>query len=158
MRWLLFPLFMVLAAATLASGSDSQPAETESFLHNRQVLGTVHFANGSAALSEPAQREIDRIIVSLRRVDGKKHTIRIEGFATRSGTDEVNVIISMMRAKAVVDYILNRHAFDSDLYLTGYGVQASGVSPENVKGRAEIAVYDQALDFGLTVEEKSIIR
>lgn len=158
MRWLLFPLFMVLAAATTTLSSDLQPAEVKSFLHSRQVLGTVQFAEGSAVLNKPAKREIDRIILSLRQVDGKKHTIRIEGFASPSGTDEVNVTISMMRAKAVVDYIRKRHKFKNDLYLTGYGIRADGDHSENAKARAEIAVYDETWDSDQIVEEKSIIR
>lgn len=158
MRCLLFTLFMVLAAVTATLGSDSQPAEVKIFLQSRQVLCTVLFAEGSAALNETARKAIDQVVLSLSQVGIKKQIIRIEGFASPTGTDEVNVPISLMRAKAVVDYIRGKHKFGSDLFLTGYGVREHSDSSENASGRAEIAVYDDALNFDQVAVEKSVLR
>lgn len=158
MKRALCALVMVLVVVITAHGADMLPSAVEDFLQSRQVLGAVQFAEGSAVLSESARKEIDRIVPALQKIDNTKHIIRIEGFSSPSGNDVVNVPISMLRAKAVVDYIHQKHKLTPELYLTGYGFREAGARSTDSSGRAEFAVYDSTWDFEQFVVEKSIIR
>lgn len=158
MRRLFFSLFSLLVFTSTVAGADAQPEEVKVFLSSKQTLGTVRFAEDSAALNALARKEIDRIVLQLREAQGSRQIVRIEGFAGRAGTDESNVPLSMMRAKAVVDYMRKRHNLGSNFYLTGYGNKVDGVSTSEEKGRAEIAVYDATWDFDQVVVEKSVLR
>lgn len=158
MKRALGTLIMVLVVVVTAHGADVLPAAVESLLHSRQVLGAVQFAEGSAVLNESARKEIDRIVPTLQKIDNAKQIIRIEGFSSPSGDDVVNVPISMLRAKAVVDYIHQKHKLASDIYLTGYGFREAGDRSADTSSRAEFAVYDSAWNFEPFVVEKSIIR
>lgn len=158
MKQALCTMIMMLAVACTACGADSLPAEVESLLHSRQVLGTVRFAVGSAALNASARKEIDRIVPGLRKIDGTKQIVRIEGFASPGGSDDLNVSISMLRAKAVVDYLHLKHKLASDLFLTGYGIREGGERSKDTGGRAEFAIYDSTWDFGQIVVEQALVR
>lgn len=158
MKRALCTLVMVLAVVITAHGADMLPSVVEGFLQSRQVLGAVRFAEGSAVLSESARKEIDRVVPALRKIDNTKQIIRIEGFSSPSGNDVVNVPISMLRAKAVVDYIHQKYKLAPNLYLTGYGFRELGASSAEISGRAEFAVYDSTWDFEPFVAEKSIIK
>jgi len=151
-------LFIMLTIASTAVFAETQPKEVEVFLHSRQVLGAVQFTEGSVELTAIAKKEIDRIIVKLLEIQKTKCIIRVEGFSNQTGTDEINVPVSLLRAKAVVDYIRKQYNLGSNFYLTGYASGEVGISSKFDTGCAEIAVYDAALDLDQIIVEKTILR
>lgn len=151
-------LWLILWVPLSASGEDALPSKVERFLHSRQIVGTIHFADGSSVLSSEAKTEIDRIIPRLRKVDPDESLLRIEGFASPGGGPGKNVPISMDRAMAVVDYIQSKSSVQADLFLTGFGAQeATSISNEQ-SCRAEIALYNNIWKTSDVTIEKVIQR
>ncbi len=136
-----FWLLLSLPASGFSAG------EVENFLANRKLLASVYFQPGSALLQPGARREIDELASRLRRELGEGEVLRVEGFASQEGTYETNVVLSMARAKAVRDYLRDRHGIASEPFLTGFGPQKSVVEQRERMRRVEVALYDDA--FGL---------
>jgi len=151
-------LVIGMISAATSFGADPLPPEVENFLGSREVLGIVPFAPGSTVLSPSAQSEIDRLVAKLEKIDKTRHIIRIEGFSSQAGTEPCNEALSMMRAKAVIDYIRQRYELDSDLYLTGYPLQEDGSSAPPANERVEFALYENRWDFDQLNADKTIVR
>lgn len=149
-------IFLLMFAVT-AFGADPLPPKVENFLNNREILGVVLFDSGSAVLSPSARGEIDRLIPKLRKIDHKKQIIRIEGFSSQATTTPANATLSMMRAKAVINYLLDRHKMSSDLYLTGYD-HHGGEGGIPTKEQVEFALYEDVWDFEQLSAVNSVIR
>lgn len=149
-------IFVTLVQSTYAA--DSLPSEFDEFLRSRTVLASVSFAPGETTLSPSAKQEIDRIVPKLRGLDPLRSLIRIEGFATPDGSEEINVLLSMLRAKAVIDYLSVRHRFAADLFLTGHGSGGRSAVHSDGGRTADIALYDNLWDIGDTAVVNVILR
>ncbi|ALC16672.1 hypothetical protein DSOUD_1901 [Desulfuromonas soudanensis] len=142
----LVAIFFVVFSLTTASGlqAESVSGQAENFLASRDVVGVVYFDIGSAALKESARSAIDKLVPQLRQVDLYKFLVRLEGFASPDGEMETNVEISMMRAKAVADYLQERYQMGLDYYLIGFGAGdvPGGNQPVEKLRRVELALYE----------------
>lgn len=158
MSRILIACCLLLAMVRPLSAEDGLAAEMKDFMASRRVLGAVRFDEGSSTLSGAARSQLDRLVPRLRGVDHRQFVIRIEGFASAGGSEQINVPLSMLRAKAVIDYMQNRHNVAQTLFLTGYGSEKSeflSVDPECV---AEIALYDNPWDMSSAPVEKMILQ
>lgn len=147
-----------LCVALPAFGEEGFSPDTEAFLANRQLVGVVTFSPGSASLGAAAKNEIARIVSRLRKLDAQKVIVRVEGFASPDGADSVNVPISMLRAKAVVDYMRSRKEVTPDLYITGFGASEGGQISADRRCRVEVALYENIWESGQVTSEKIVVR
>ncbi len=79
-----------------------------------------HFYFDKSTLSDKAKAVIKRTVQILR--DNPKARIQIAGYTSAAGTDEYNKALSLRRAKAVKDYLVEEGLISSDRLTTiGYG-------------------------------------
>jgi NitT/TauT family transport system substrate-binding protein len=93
--------------------ADARVATAEAFA-SKAV--SVEFPTGSATLTEEAQLALDAQVVStIKGFTGAR--IRVEGNTDNTGSEDVNERLSLARAKAVVNYIVNKFGYDPDRFL-----------------------------------------
>lgn len=115
-------------------------APTEEIKH-KEAISTKHvsiaFASGSATLDENAKYIIDHEFVDIAKSFANAR-IRIEGNTDNVGNAEMNKKLSMLRAKAVVDYLVNEHRFNSNRFVVVGNGPDKPVSDNNTEaGRAK---------------------
>jgi outer membrane protein OmpA-like peptidoglycan-associated protein len=119
------PEVAAASIAGLVSAGLSQNALRES------VSEPVWFANGSAALSPSAVRELTTL---LRSVRGAGVTAVINGYASTPGTAVTNYLLSYARAAVVASFFESKGVAQSSLIIVGHGASdliASGASGLN---------------------------
>ena len=79
------------------------------------------FKVGSAELPELLKKQLDVFAEVLRGKKGSGHQVRVVGHADASGTAEVNQQLSIKRAQAVKDYLVEKGADPSQLVIVGLG-------------------------------------
>jgi OmpA-OmpF porin, OOP family len=79
------------------------------------------FKVGSAELPELLKKQLDVFAEVLRGKKGSGSEVRIVGHADASGTPEVNQQLSVKRAEAVKDYLVQKGADPSMLVIVGLG-------------------------------------
>lgn len=142
LRRLVLSLLTILLGipALPLSAADLQPLGVERFLASRVVLGTVVFDPQSIDLGPSARQETDRLALLVREVGGERFLLRLEGFADSQSRPEQLIPLSLLRAKAVADYLFQTHGLGPELSLTGIGrAKAAGQGGE---GRVELVRYD----------------
>jgi outer membrane protein OmpA-like peptidoglycan-associated protein len=149
---------LILAVALPAAASDSQATEFSDFYLSRKVLGVIRFEPGATRLDRTAKKEIDRVVPKLRQVDRQRAVVRIEGVAGPGGSDRSNVPLAMLRAKAVLDYLREKHHLGTDMFLTGYGSSAAAGEATHPACAAEIALYEDPWNVGDTAVVQTILR
>lgn len=92
-------------------------------------MPTIHFVRGSALIdTEAYAEELDTIVRLLGECDG---TVRIYGYADRSGTEQVNERLTRERAEAMRDYLIQRGiAPERIVAARGQGVDTSLSGPD----------------------------
>ncbi len=138
------------AALTWADSKTFQ--EIEEFLSHRNVLLSVEFSHASNMLSEDAKRSLDRIAKDIKALTKDSKVVRIEGFATPTGKEDYNLVLSMQRAMAVQDYLMERFGLDIDLYFNGYGSQAPS------EAIVQLAFYDDTLGLAVADVDSVVTR
>ena len=94
-----------------------------------KASATVHFAPGSAELTEQARRTLDLLAAQNRGLEHAR--IDVTGFADADGPEALNEQLSTTRARAVVDYLTRVHAFEPRQFANPTGEGASHpVAPE----------------------------
>ena len=91
---------------------------TELVSERATILENVFFKSGSAQLESRSEEELNRLA---DMVIGKALQIKISGHTDDVGSSEDNLILSEARAKAVVDYLINRGVPAQDLQYEGRG-------------------------------------
>ena len=100
-------------AAEKALAFDKTKTKTVAFA-NKNV--TINFLSGSSELSPENKASIDNTIAqTLLEFAGAK--VRIEGNTDNVGNPTSNQILSKVRAKAVVDYLVETYNFDNDRFV-----------------------------------------
>ncbi len=133
---------LLFALVLPAMAGQTRGNDVDRLISSRRVLGSVQFGVGSAFLDPQARASLDRIADELVQVDPQRVLVRIEGFASPEGVDRLNLPVSVMRAKAVEDYLRTRHEFKMEFFLIGLvDKTARGLSNEQ-RRRAEVALYD----------------
>ena len=99
------------------------------------VLKGVHFDPGSAQLRPDSLPDLDRTARSLRQ--NPDVVIGIAGHADSTGTSAFNKRLSMARADAVRDYLINKGVPPSRLEIRAYGSRRPIADNDTRVGRAE---------------------
>lgn len=130
-------LLMILAVplACLAG----QTTEIDKFLASRTIAGQIYFADRISELSTANKIILDRLTATLKQQKSSR-LIRVEGFASKIGQDEMNFDLSMQRALAVKNY-LQQHDLAVELFLTGFGEKLSADDKLTEQRRVDIAIY-----------------
>ena len=80
----------------------------------------IHYALGSAVLTNDSKRIIDKHILSLLKSDSTT-IVEVGSHTDARGDDNLNQKLSERRAKSVVDYLISRGVASSRLIAVGYG-------------------------------------
>lgn len=99
----------------------------------------INFETGSAELSEGSKNALDGIVKFLKDNPDKK--IQVVGHTSTDGTDEINIPLSMERAKAVTDYIEKQGVDGSRLSYQGMGALKPISDIPEKNRRVEIQVF-----------------
>lgn len=78
---------------------------------------TINFESGSATLDEYAKLKVDREISGLAQGLAKAR-IRVEGNTDNIGNPQTNVVLSIKRANAIINYLVSEHHFDRNKFIS----------------------------------------
>ena len=94
----------------------------------------VHFATNSSELTDQDKALLDKMIVTLKRlnfVDGE-----VDGYTDSTGSAKYNQALSERRAQAVADYLTSNGVSQHRLAVKGYGEENPVADNKTVEGRA----------------------
>lgn len=108
------------------------------------TIPDLSFDSGTAGLSPGAKRRLDPLVASLRGDPGL--SALVEGYTDDTGGREANLRISLSRAKAVKDYLIEQGIAADRIQTLGHGEQypiASNATAEgrSINRRIEIVVH-----------------
>ncbi len=83
------------------------------------VFGDTHFDFDEFTLSTDAKMELDKDVQGLK--DNPKINVRMAGYTSAKGTDEVNQKLSEQRANAVRNYLIEQGIAPERITVIGYG-------------------------------------
>lgn len=83
------------------------------------VLNNILFETGKSVLTKSSYEEIDRLLSILE--ENPKMKIEISGHTDKTGSEPLNFKLSENRAKAVVDYLVQKGISSSRLEYKGFG-------------------------------------
>lgn len=96
----------------------------------RYSLPATAFSVGSADLPDLLRRQLDVFAEVLRGRKGPGQTVRIEGHADASGSDDYNRTLSQRRADAVKQYLVRKGADGAILDAVGLGAEHPKVAAD----------------------------
>ena len=99
----------------------------------RYSLPATSFKVGSAELPDLLKKQLDVFADVLRGKRGTGRTVRVIGHADSSGTPEVNEALSLKRAEAVKNYLVQKGADENMLLIVGEGAK-DPINPANPTG------------------------
>ncbi len=138
MRFLI--LFVIFSFCMTPSAFSAGSADFDSFIKSREVVATLYFQANSEDLLKGERERITAAISQLRDLQKDGRMIRVEGFSSAEGDEEVNFRLSFFRARAVAD-VIEAKGMPSEIALTGYGdLRATSDDPVKER-RVEIASY-----------------
>jgi len=120
----------------LVEGSASTSPETAQ-RHPEALSIPIRFAFDSSEIVPVARRQLDAIAEGIRRLPASR-AVEIEGHTDAIGTDEYNLALSLRRATAVRNYLVQMQGIDpARLKEAGYGRQRPlpGTRPEAAENR-----------------------
>jgi outer membrane protein OmpA-like peptidoglycan-associated protein len=83
------------------------------------VFGDTHFDYDKSTLSQEAKMLLDKDVQSLK--ENPKINVRLAGYTSAEGTEEVNQKLSEQRANAVRDYLIEKGISPERITVIGYG-------------------------------------
>ena len=98
------------------------------------VLDDVNFETGKADLKPGSFPVLDELVAYLTRKDDER--IEIGGHTDNVGKPAANIMLSMNRAKTVMDYIISKGIDAARLTAKGYGMSQPIVSNATKEGKA----------------------
>ena len=110
------------------------------------IITGINFAFDSSKLSKESEVLVDRAVDNLNR--NQKMAVLIEGHTDSTGPDDYNMGLSLMRAKAVKDYIVSKGITASRMSVKGLGETDPLASNDTPEGRAE----NRRVEFVITVK------
>jgi flagellar motor protein MotB len=99
------------------------------------VLNNILFETGKSVLTKSSYDEIDRLLSILE--ENQKMRIEISGHTDKTGSEPLNFKLSENRAKAVVDYLVQKGISTSRLEYKGYGSLQPVADNATAAGRAK---------------------
>jgi len=104
------------------------------------VFGDTHFAFDQDTLSQEARTLLDKNVQSLK--ENPKINVRMAGYTSAKGTEEVNQKLSERRANAVRDYLIAQGIASERITVIGYGRTRPAVfevTPGNIDSKEALA-------------------
>lgn len=123
----------VMAASESTSIRRSQDVLTATF------KGETFFDHNSSVLKTGAYKEISRVVSVLNRYPDTR--IRVTGHADASGTEEYNQHLSLQRAEAVKNAMINQGVSPGRIFTIGVGESQPVSSLYAMNRRVEIAIF-----------------
>ena len=99
------------------------------------LSGSILFASNKYALLETAKTKLDQVAEALKAQDGDKRMV-VEGHTDSQGTDAINQPLSLSRASAVLDYLVNRGVDATKISAIGMGSTRPILDNRNAENRA----------------------
>ena len=97
---------------------------------------TVHFTANSAVLSPEARRRLDTL--AEKALNAKSFMIEVGGYSDSTGSEAINVRLSLRRAEAVTQYLAVNHKIPLRRFVSmGYGKTEAVADNNSVAGRAQ---------------------
>ncbi|WP_421655597.1 OmpA family protein [Leptothermofonsia sp. ETS-13] len=107
---------------------------------NLQVQGEVSFSVGSANLTSAGEQTLDKLAQEIKEFNTQTVAVRVIGHTSRTGSANLNQVLSQRRAQVVVNY-LRRKGVQHNILAEGKGFSQPlpGISPSSSKNqRTEI--------------------
>lgn len=120
-----------------AAVTEKPPANPPPSEPSRSVALTIpdlSFGSGAATLSPGAKRRLDPLVESMR--GDQDLSALVEGYTDDSGGHEANLRISLARAKAVKDYLIEQGIAADRVQTLGHGEQYPIASNATSEGRS----------------------
>lgn len=144
MRSVFFILCLCLCGSLPVVAEDI-PAEALLVLESREVMGIIQFPPcTSVRLNEKGKQQARATLNKLAMYEESK-IIRAEGFCSPGKDRKETMQASMLRAKAVRDYLASNGI--NNVYITGFGINKYGNTEISIADRVEIAIYDKLIDI-----------
>ncbi len=99
------------------------------------VLNNILFETGKSILSAASNAELDRLLNIMK--DNAQMKVEISGHTDKTGSEPVNFKLSEARAKAVVEYLVQKGIDRSRMEFRGYGSLQPIADNTTPKGRAK---------------------
>lgn len=110
-------------------------------------INNIFFKKGSFQLSKASHAELNRLTKLLKSYPGLK--VEIGGHTDNSGDETANMELSKNRARAVMDYLIDRGLPSSGIKAVGYGESkplASNSTPEGKKKNRRVELTILSID------------
>ena len=104
------------------------------------VFGDAHFDFAKYTLSPEAQELLDKDVRELK--ENPRINVRMAGYTSAKGTDEVNQVLSERRANAVRNYLIEKGIAPERITVIGYGRTRPAVyeaSPGDINSKEALA-------------------
>ncbi len=109
------------------------PYKAPTKIEDEFILEGVNFRTGSAEITEDSYPKLDEVYEQLAKFSDRKY--EIAGHTDNAGTDKINVKLSLDRANAVREYLVNRGIEKSRLVGKGYGASRPKADNKTAAGR-----------------------
>jgi OOP family OmpA-OmpF porin len=109
------------------------PYKAPAKLEDNFILEGVNFRTGSAELTEDSYSKLDEVYEQLAKYSDRKY--EIAGHTDNTATDKINIKLSLDRANAVREYLVNRGVEGSRLVAKGYGSSRPKADNKTAAGR-----------------------
>ena len=107
------------------AGQEQTTVQQSALPSDMAVAMQVHFEYDSARLTPQAHQLLDKVGAVLSNEIMQEARFRIEGHADQRGEEAYNMTLSNERARAVADYLIQRHNVDPyRLFIVGKGESA----------------------------------
>ena len=83
------------------------------------VFGDTHFDYDKSTLSEEAKTSLNKDVQALK--ENPKMNVRMAGYTSAEGTEEINQKLSEQRASTVRDYLIEKGIAPERITVIGYG-------------------------------------
>ena len=98
------------------------------------ILEGVNFRTGSAEITEESFTKLDEVYEQLAKYSDRK--FEIAGHTDNAGSDRINIKLSLDRANAVREYLVNRGVEPGRLVAKGYGASRPKADNKTASGRS----------------------
>jgi outer membrane protein OmpA-like peptidoglycan-associated protein len=110
------------------------PYKTPAKIEDNFILEGVNFRTGSAEITEDSFSKLDEVYEQLAKYSDRKY--EIAGHTDNTSTDKINIKLSLDRANAVREYLVNRGIEASRLVGKGYGSSRPKADNKTAAGRS----------------------
>jgi outer membrane protein OmpA-like peptidoglycan-associated protein len=110
------------------------PFKAPAKIEDNFILEGVTFRTGSAEITEDSYQNLDQVYESLAKYNDRKY--EIAGHTDNTSTDKINIKLSLDRANAVREYLINRGIEAGRLVGKGYGSSRPKADNKTAAGRS----------------------